>query len=53
MQTNLEAQIALLINPTTITGPLYSAPVEEVVVEEEEVVTEEEEDITDTSDTVA
>ena len=28
MQTNLEAQIALLINPTTITGPLYSAPVE-------------------------
>lgn len=27
MQTNLEAQIALIINPTTITGPLYSAPV--------------------------
>ena len=27
MQANLEAQIALLINPTTITGPLYSAPV--------------------------
>jgi hypothetical protein len=27
MQTSLEAQIASLINPTTITGPLYSAPV--------------------------
>ena len=40
MQANLEAQIALIVNPTTITGPLYSAPVEEVVVEPvlEEVV---------------
>ena len=26
MQANLEVQIALIINPTTITGPLYSAP---------------------------
>jgi hypothetical protein len=26
MQENLQAQIALLITPTTITGPLYSAP---------------------------
>lgn len=38
MQANLEAQIALIINPTTITGPLYSAPVEEVVVTTETVV---------------
>lgn len=30
MKANLEVQIALLINPTNITGPLYSAPVEEV-----------------------
>lgn len=29
MQTNLKAQIALIINPTTITEPLYSPPVEE------------------------
>ncbi len=35
MQTSLEAQIALIITPTTITGPLYSAPVVEVVTEEE------------------
>lgn len=35
MQTSLEAQIAILITPTTITGPLYSAPVVEVVTEEE------------------
>jgi hypothetical protein len=26
MQVNLEAQIALINNPVTITGPLYSAP---------------------------
>ena len=40
MQENLEAQIALLINPTTITGPLAD---QEVVTETapEEVVTEE------------
>jgi len=35
MKTSLEAQIALIITPTTITGPLYSAPVVEVVTEEE------------------
>ena len=41
MQENLETQIALLINPTTITGPLAdqetvaeTAPEEETVVEE-------------------
>lgn len=35
LQANIEAQIALLVAPKTITGPLYSAPVvEEVVVEE-------------------
>jgi hypothetical protein len=28
MQSNIENQIALLITPKTITGPLYSAPVE-------------------------
>jgi len=28
MQANLEAQIALIIAPTTITGPLYTAPAE-------------------------
>jgi hypothetical protein len=44
MQTNLEAQIALIITPTTITGPLYSPP----VVEEVEVV----EDTTDSSEVV-
>ena len=38
MQANLQAQIDLLITPTTITGPLYSAPVIEQV--EEEVVAE-------------
>ena len=40
MQENLETQIALLINPTTITGPLAD---QEVVTETapEEVVTEE------------
>ena len=36
MQANLEAQIALLITPTTITGPLYSAPVVEEVVEDQQ-----------------
>ena len=44
MQANLQAQIDLLITPTTITGPLYSAPVieqvEEEVIIEEEVVAE-------------
>ena len=39
MQTNLEMQIALLINPITITGPLYSAPVTGSV-ETEPTVTE-------------
>lgn len=39
MQTSLEAQIVILITPTTITGPLYSAPVVEVVTEEEIPVT--------------
>jgi len=39
MKVNIEGQITSLINPTTITGPLYSAPVEEVVAEE--VVAEE------------
>lgn len=35
LQANIEAQIALLVAPKTITGPLYSAPVvKEVVVEE-------------------
>jgi hypothetical protein len=29
MQSNIESQIALLITPKTITGPLYSAPSEE------------------------
>ena len=28
MQENLESQIASIIAPTTITGPLYTAPVE-------------------------
>ena len=45
MQENLEAQIAALINPTTITGPLADqdeAVVEEEVVVEEEAVVEEE-----------
>jgi len=37
MQANLQSQIDLIITPTTIIGPLYSAPVE-VVVEEEVVV---------------
>jgi hypothetical protein len=36
MQANLEAQIALLITPTTITGPLYSAPVVEEIVEDQQ-----------------
>jgi len=36
MQANLEAQIALIITPTTITGPLYSAPVVEEVVEDQQ-----------------
>tara|TARA_R110000868_G_scaffold46_3_gene606 strand:+ start:9871 stop:10263 length:393 start_codon:yes stop_codon:yes gene_type:complete len=50
MQTNLEAQIASLINPTTITGPLYSSPaVEEVVETVEETV----EGTTDSSEVVA
>ena len=35
IQANLESQIALLITPTTITGPLYSAPTTESVVTEE------------------
>ena len=35
LQANIEAQIALLVAPKTITSPLYSAPVVgEVVVEE-------------------
>lgn len=34
MKANIEAQIALLISPVSITGPLYSAP---TVIEEEEV----------------
>ena len=50
MQTNLEAQIASLINPTTITGPLYSSP---VVVEVVEEVVETVEDTTDSSEVVA
>lgn len=34
MQANLQSQIDLIITPTTIIGPLYSAPaVQEVVVE--------------------
>jgi len=40
MQENLQAQIALLITPTTITGPLYSAPVVEEVVEENQETTD-------------
>ena len=40
MQANLEAQIALIITPTTITGPLYSAPVVEEVVEETQETTD-------------
>jgi len=40
MQANLEAQIALLITPTTITGPLYSAPAVEEVVEENQETTD-------------
>jgi hypothetical protein len=40
MQANLEAQIALIITPTTITGPLYSAPTTESVVTEEPTETE-------------
>lgn len=40
LQVNIEAQIALLITPTTITGPLYSAPVEEQVVEENQETTD-------------
>ena len=31
IQANIEAQIDLLVAPTTITGPLYSAPIEEEV----------------------
>lgn len=31
MKLGIEAQIALIITPTTITGPLYSAPLEQVV----------------------
>ena len=27
MEANLETRIALLVNPVTITGPLYSAPI--------------------------
>jgi len=42
IQANLEAQIALLITPTTITGPLYSAPVVEVEEVEEIIVVKEE-----------
>lgn len=42
MQANLEVQIALINNPTTITGPLYSAPVvEETPAEEVEESTSE------------
>ena len=43
MQANLEAQIALIITPITITGPLYSAPVveveeiKEIIIEEESI----------------
>jgi len=51
MQENLETQIALLITPTTITGPL--ADQGEVVVPEEEVVTEEVVAETTTEETVA
>jgi hypothetical protein len=40
MQENLQAQIALIITPTTITGPLYSAPVVEEVVEENQETTD-------------
>jgi len=39
MQENLQAQITLIITPTTITGPLYSAPVVEEVVEENQETT--------------
>ena len=49
MQANLEVQIALIINPTTITGPLYSAP---VVIEVVEEVVETVEDTTDSSEVV-
>jgi hypothetical protein len=38
LQANIEAQIALLVAPKTITGPLYSAPVVEGVVGEEVVL---------------
>lgn len=31
MKLGIQAQIALIITPTTITGPLYSAPLEQVV----------------------
>ena len=37
MKANIESQIALLVAPKTITGPLYSAPVVEEVVTEEEL----------------
>jgi len=40
MQENLQAQITLIITPTTITGPLYSAPVVEEVVEENQETTD-------------
>jgi hypothetical protein len=45
MQANIEAQIALLIAPTTITGPLYSEPViiEEEIIEQEQTVLDTEE----------
>ena len=49
MQANLEVQIALIITPTTITGPLYSPP---VVVEVVEEVVETVEDTTDSSEAV-
>jgi hypothetical protein len=38
LQANIEAQIALLVAPKTITSPLYSAPVVEGVVGEEVVL---------------
>jgi hypothetical protein len=42
IQANLQAQIDLLVTPTTITGPLHSAPVVEVEEVEETIVVEEE-----------
>jgi len=45
MQANLQAQIDLLVTPTTITGPLYSAPVVQQQQEEQEQL----QDVADTT----